>query len=48
MIITKNVDLETRGETDIIDITPDVDNILTKTKLKMELLIFSYPDQPAD
>ncbi len=40
-IITGSVDISTRGNTDIIDITPQVEELLSKTGLKQgNLLVF--------
>lgn len=34
MVITKNISLQTKGECDIIDITPDVQRQLSETEIK--------------
>ena len=33
-VVTKKIKISSRGETDIIDITPDVSDLLEKSKLK--------------
>jgi secondary thiamine-phosphate synthase enzyme len=34
MVVTKNITLKSRGETDIINVTPQVEEALSKSKLK--------------
>ena len=43
MVITKTIKLSTRGETDIIDITPKVERFLSETKLKNGVVTIFVP-----
>ena len=43
MVITKSIKLETQGESDIIDITPDVKKCLRESKLKNGIACIFVP-----
>lgn len=43
MVVTKTIKIKSRGETDIIDITSDVKNILKKGKLKAGTVTIFVP-----
>jgi len=43
MVITKNIELETRGETDMIDITPEIETNLRETELKKGTVTIFVP-----